>query len=91
MRRGRIKKGEAVPFTIISCGLQLFLSAYVANGNTFTSSHLRDLFSLSRRTDKELNWAIEPGDPNQVDDKLIMMVIGVTIDAIMGLIETKRL
>jgi hypothetical protein len=43
-----------------------------------------------RRTDKQLDWVMEPGDPNQVEDELMMMVFGVTADAIMGLLETKR-
>jgi hypothetical protein len=33
---------------------------------------------------------MEPGDPNQVEDALMMMVFGVPTDAIMGLLETKR-
>jgi hypothetical protein len=28
---------------------------------------------------------MEPGDPNQVEDELMMIVFGVTADAIMGL------
>jgi myb proto-oncogene protein len=33
---------------------------------------------------------MEPGDPNQVEDELMMMVLGVTADAIMGMVATKR-
>ena len=33
---------------------------------------------------------MEPGDPNQVVNELMMMVFGVTADGIMGLLETKR-
>jgi hypothetical protein len=33
---------------------------------------------------------MEPGDPNQIEDELIMMIFGLLIDAIMGLLATKR-
>jgi hypothetical protein len=65
-------------------------SSYKANGKLFAFSHLRDFFSLWRSTDKQLDWVMEPGDPNQVEDELMMMVFGVTADAMMGLLETKN-
>jgi hypothetical protein len=33
---------------------------------------------------------MEPGDPNQIEDELIMMLLGIFTHAILGLIETKR-
>ncbi len=33
---------------------------------------------------------MEPEDPKQVEDELMMMVLGVTADTIMGLVATKR-
>jgi hypothetical protein len=59
----------------------LLISAYKAKGKLFAFSHLRDR-SLWRRTDKQLDWVMYPGDRNQIEDK--------TVDAIMGLLETKK-
>jgi hypothetical protein len=89
-RRGRIKNEETVPFTIISGAFCLLFSAYKANGKLFGFSHLREFFSLQRSTDKQLDWVMKPGDPNQFEDELMMIVFGLPVDAIMGLIETKR-
>jgi hypothetical protein len=62
----RIKRPETVPFTIISGGFHLLLSAYKANGKLFAFSHLRDFFSLQRTNDKQLDWVMEPGVPKHV-------------------------
>jgi hypothetical protein len=76
--------------TIISGGFHMLLSSYKALGKMFGFSHLVDFFSLWRKTDGQLKWVMEPGDPNQIEDELIMMRFGLLIDGIMGLLKTKR-
>jgi hypothetical protein len=90
MKRMQTKDPDKYVGTIISGGFHMLLSAYKALGKMFGASHLVDFFSLWRKTDGQLKWVMEPGDPNQIEDELIMMIFGLLIDAIMGLIATKR-
>jgi hypothetical protein len=90
MKRMQLLNPERWIATIISGGFHMTLSSYKALGKMFGFSHLVDFFSLWRKTDGQLKWVMEPGDPNQIEDELIMMIFGLLIDAIMGLVATKR-
>jgi hypothetical protein len=50
------------------------------NGKLFAFLHWRHLISHWRRTDKQLDWVMELGDPNQVEGELVMTAFGVTVD-----------
>ena len=56
----------------------------------FGPTHLRDFFSAWRTTDKQLDWVMHPGDPNQVDAELIMYHLAMYTAAVRGLIKSKR-
>jgi hypothetical protein len=59
----------------MSGGFHLLLAAFKASGKPFAFSHFRESFSLWRRTYKLLDWVMESGDPNQVEDKLMKIVL----------------
>jgi hypothetical protein len=90
MERIKIAHPEKVPACILSGGFHMMLSGYKAQGKLFAKTHLEDIFSLWRKTEGKLKWVMEPGDPNQIEDELIMMLLGLFTHAILGLIETKR-
>jgi hypothetical protein len=90
MERIKIEDPEKVPACILSGGFHMMLSGYKAQGKLFAETHLKDIFSLWRKTEGKLKWVMEPGDPNQIEDELIMMLLGLFTHAILGLIETKR-
>lgn len=90
MARMQIENPEKVPACILSGGFHMMLSGYKAQGKLFAKTHLEDIFSLWRTTEGKLKWVMEPGDPNQIEDELIMMLLGLFTHAILGLIETKR-
>jgi hypothetical protein len=54
-------------------------------GDMFGPTHLCDFFSAWRTADKQLDWVMHPGDPNQVDAELIMYLLAMYTAAIQSL------
>ena len=75
---------------IVFGGFHTGLNGWKANGKLFSPALLDDIFSLWRSSEKQLKWVTESGDPNQVEDEMMMMIIAEYVAAIHGLIETKR-
>jgi hypothetical protein len=71
-------------------GFHLVLEAHKKRGDMFGPTHLRDFFSAWRTTDKQLDWVMHPGDPNQVDAELIMYHLAMYTAAIRSLVKAKR-
>ena len=71
-------------------GFHMILETHRKRGSLFGQSHLEDVFSCWRTTLGQLNWVMNPGDPNQIDCELAMYVLAVYISGMRGLIETKK-
>ena len=71
-------------------GFHLTLSAYKVLGKLFQYSHLRDFFKCWRQTEGQLKWVMEPGDPNQVEDELTMLVSGLLTDAVIQFVDQQK-
>ena len=52
------------------------LETHKKRGSLFGDSHLCDVFRRWRRTDKMLEWVMDPGDPGQVNDEMLMYHLG---------------
>ena len=72
-------------------GFHMILETHRKRGSLFGQSHLEDVFSCWRTTLGQLNWVMNPGDPNQIDCELAMYVLAVYISGMRGLIETKKI
>ena len=57
-------------------GFHLVLETHKKRGSLFGDTHLRDIFRKWRPTDKQLDWVMAPGDPNQVDSEIVMYHLG---------------
>ena len=57
-------------------GFHLVLETHKKRGSLFGDSHLCDVFRRWRRTDKMLEWVMDPGDPGQVNDEMLMYHLG---------------
>ena len=66
------------------------LEAHRQRGSAFAATHLEDVISSWRTTTGQLKWVLNPGDPNQIDEELVMYVLAVYVAAMHSLIETKR-
>lgn len=71
-------------------GFHLMLESHKKRGDMFGPTHLRDFFSAWRTTDKQLDWVMHPGDPNQIDGELIMYHLAMYLSAIRALVKKKR-
>ena len=56
-------------------------------GRLFGPAHMRERWKLWRASDAQLAWVMCPGDPNQVDDKLIWYIFALIVSAILVLWE----
>ena len=65
------------------------LTAWKAHGRLFGKTHLRPIFSCWRGTDKQLDWVLNPGDPNLIEDENIMTVIAHYIVTIWAVCDKK--
>lgn len=57
-------------------GFHLVLEAHKKRGKMFGDTHLRDFFKKWRKTEGQLEWVMDPGDPNQVEEELEMYYLG---------------
>ena len=69
-------------------GFHLLLETHRKRGSLFGGSHLEDIFSTWRKTPGQLKWVLEPGDPGQIDEELIMVVLALYTTAVRE--EAKR-
>jgi hypothetical protein len=55
-------------------GFHEVLNAYRGNGRSFKENHIGHYFKSWRPTEKQLDWVMNPGDPNQInrDEDCIM-------------------
>eukprot|EP00978_Attheya_sp_CCMP212_P010044 scaffold24040_cov56-Attheya_sp.AAC.3 len=58
-------------------------------GDIFGPTHLREIFSLWRKTNKQLDWVMSPGDPTQMSDELLLVILAQYTCAVRGLVETR--
>ncbi len=61
-------------------GFHLVLETHKKRGTLFGDTHLRDIFRKWRKSDKQLEWVMDPGDPNQVDKEMVMYHLGTYND-----------
>lgn len=52
------------------------LELYRLCGSMFGSTHLMDIFCEWRPTEGQLKWVMNPGDPNQVEEEIVMFYFG---------------
>lgn len=60
-------------------GFHTGLETHKKRGLLFGDTHLRDVFSLWRDSQAQLDWVMDPGDPSQIDEELIMYHCGKSI------------
>ena len=71
-------------------GFHLVLEAHKKRGDLFGPTHLRDFFSSWRTSDKQLDWVMHPGDPNQIDAELIMYHLGMYTAALQAMLQVRN-
>ena len=74
LRRDKAKYKRQMPAYF--GGFHLVLETHKKRGSLFGDSHLCDVFRRWRRTDKMLEWVMDPGDPSQVNDEMVMVHLG---------------
>ena len=57
-------------------GFHLVLETHKKRGSLFGDSHLCDIFRKWRKSDKQLEWVMDPGDPTQVNEEMMMYHLG---------------
>ena len=62
-------------------GFHLLLEAHKKRGDLFGPTHMADIFGAFRLTEKQLQWVLHPGDPNQIDSELIMVHLAMHVAA----------
>lgn len=86
----RLKMTNEIQTQTIVAGFHLSLSAYKALGKLFAETHLKDFFKCWRKSDKQLKWVLDPGDLNQVEEELTMMMMGILSDATFHCVNKKK-
>jgi hypothetical protein len=71
-------------------GFHTGLTGWKANGKLFAEAFLNDIFRMWRSSDKQLKWVMEPGDPNQIEDEMVMFIVGQYAAAIEGQIDASK-
>ena len=77
--------GKVKPFT---GGFHFGLEGHRKRGYAFGKSLLEDVFSCWRETEGQLNWVLNPGDPNQINTELVMYILGMYAAAIRSILDT---
>ena len=70
-------------------GFHLGLIAWKAVGRLFSNAFIGPIFSLWRETENQLNWVMNPGDPNQVIRETNVVIYAIYIEAIRGYVRSK--
>jgi hypothetical protein len=91
---GRLKKThdqfKDKVFTPFNGGFHTMLETHKLRGKMFGSAHLREVWGHWRSTTAQLDWVMRPGDPNQVEDELVMYYYGAIAAAIKELIDRRK-
>ena len=74
LRKNEGKYGKRMPAYF--GGFHLVLETHKKRGSLFADTHLCDIFRQWRPSDKQLEWVMSPGDPNQVNDEMMMYHLG---------------
>ena len=67
------------------------LETHRNRGYLFADTHLKNFFRSWRKSDAQLEWVIHPGDPNQINDELVMYILAIYTIAIRGTVLKKKL
>jgi hypothetical protein len=87
-----LKRKEEDKYKYILCfsgGFHLELEMHRKRGDIFGPTHLREIFSSWRKTNKQLDWVMSPGDPTQMSDELLLVILAQYTCAVRGLVETR--
>ncbi len=81
------KDKDFLPF---NGGFHTMLETHKLRGKMFGSAHLREIWAHWRSTKAQLDWVMSPGDPNQVEDEMVMYYFGAIAAAIKELIDHRE-
>ena len=70
-------------------GFHTKLSGCKSNG-IFFETHLEQIFTPWRNTEGMINWVKNPGDPNQLEDELTLVIAAFNVSAIRGLVAHRK-
>ena len=59
-------------FNAFNGGFHTLLESHRLIGRMFGELHLHIIWNIWRPTEGQLNWVMNPGDPNQKDNQIIM-------------------
>ena len=76
-------------FIALNGGFHTMLETHKMRGRIFGPSHLRLIWELWRPTKAQLDWVMSPGDPNQVEDELVMYYLAVIASAVFALLDRR--
>jgi hypothetical protein len=71
-------------------GFHTMLETHKLRGKMFGYAHLREVWGHWRSTKAQLDWVMFPGDPNQVEDELVMYYLGAIAAAIKELVDHRE-
>lgn len=71
-------------------GFHLMLELYKKRGKLFENTHLRNLFSMWRKSTKAQDFVLQPSDPGQAENESIQIHLAVHLSALRSLISLKR-
>jgi hypothetical protein len=89
----RLARQEPNPYSTLDYyfgGFHLVLNGYRDSGRSWEESHLGHFFHAWRPTEKQLAWVMHPGDPNQIEDEMIMYSLAMKTAACIGAAEHLR-
>ena len=75
---------------VVFGGFHLLLEAHKKRGGLFGMTHLRSIIHPWRPSDKQKDWIMNPGDPNQIDDESVPMYYAAYAAAALELIKSRR-
>ena len=71
-------------------GFHLGLEGHWKRGSIFGLSHLHDIFSTWRTTSGQLKWVMQPSNPNQIQEELVMYTLAMYVSAIQSLLKSRQ-
>jgi hypothetical protein len=76
-------------FLLFNGGFHTILELLKMRGKLFALTHLRQAYKNWRPSEAQLNWVMDPGDPNQADDELIWVHFAMIATCIFEIIELR--
>ena len=71
-------------------GFHLMLELYKKRGSMFEMTHLRNIFSMTRKSPAAQDHVLQPSDPSQAERETMQMHCGIYLSALRALIRLKR-